>query len=50
MLVYGRRLLFPEANEIDDVAEDLGEAVMSRFVQVLEGKVVDSTLLSHVIY
>ena len=44
VLVDDRRLRFAEADEVDDVGEDLDEPLPRRFVQVLEGEVVNPTL------
>jgi len=44
VLVYGCRLRFSKADEIDDVGEYFNEAVMCWFREVREGEIIDSTL------
>lgn len=44
MLVYRGGLGFSEADEVDDVREDLHKAVVGRFEEVLEAEIVDPTL------
>lgn len=44
MLINDSSLRFSEPDEVDDVAEDLDQAWMSRSVEVAEGEVLDATL------
>ena len=45
MLVYRGGLGFAEADKIDDVGEDLYEALVGRFEEILEAEVMDAALL-----
>ena len=46
MLVDDRRLRLAKADEVDQIREDLDEALVRRLVQVCEGKVADTTLVA----